>query len=95
MGINYTFSFFDAEGKTIGGGDLERHYTHYPAIAREFWSSICYSETPKKEFAEKFMEKISACDVNSEDYQVLASAFGHLVGHDGWCTAVIIGVSCH
>jgi hypothetical protein len=94
MGVNYCFTFYDAEGKNIGGTSLERSYTHYPQPNREFWHDLCYTDKPKKEFAETFIEKIKTFDVSSETYQHLVSAFGFIVSQDGWCEAVIISVSC-
>ena len=94
MGINYVITFYDAEGHDIGGDVLERPYTHYHKDVRGFWHDICYTETPKQEFVDMFLSKIKENDVNSESFQLLTSAFGHIVGQDGWCEAIVIGVSC-
>jgi hypothetical protein len=95
MGFNYVITFYDAEGKDIDSEVLERRYTHYPDDVRTFWWDICYTEKPKKEFVDMFLEKIKTQDINSKSFQLLTSAFGLIVGMDGWCEAIVISVSCN
>jgi hypothetical protein len=94
MGINFNITFCDAEGNQIGAAVLERRFTHYEDDVYTFWHTICYTEKPKKEFVDIFMEKINACNINSRSYQLLVSAFGHIISHDEWCEAVMIHTSC-
>jgi hypothetical protein len=92
MGFDYDITFYDAENNDIGGMRLERKHTHYDSVVRAFWSELCYSEIPKKEFVDRFQKKISEQDINSEAFQYLIGGLAEIVGTNGWSSAIIIGI---
>ena len=95
MGINFDITFYDADGKEIGGITLERAFTHYPDDVRKFWNELCYTEKPKKEFVNEYLTKIQSYDPSSDEFMKLASAFGKIVSSEGWCEAIMISIGSH
>ena len=93
MTYNYYITFYDAEKEDVGGGNLERHFTHSNTDVIKFWWDLCYSEMPKKEFLVRFQEKINSYDINSESFQYLMGSLGLIVNMTGWADAVIIHVN--
>lgn len=90
MTFTYNYSFFDCEGRTIGGGRLEWKYTHYDDAVRSFMYDLCWTELPKAEFVHRFKEAMDKFDISSQSFSNLVGALGIIVNDHGWDSAIII-----